>query len=177
MPKNSPSQKKLKLTNSLKILLVVIAAIIIYFGITEVYYYSALNYSAPKPVSFTAGNKTFDFSAYAWTTPQAEKGLMNATVTNSTFMLFYLGNPGIYDFWMKDTYSYLDIMWVNASADGVGSIVYIVNATPCVYYSPNQTSCIIYMPQSEANYVIESASGFAANNKIMQGEKIKFNYN
>ncbi len=155
--------------NYVKILLVVIAAIIIYLGVTEVYYYSALNYSAAKPVSFTVGNRTFDFSAYAWTTSEAEKGLMNATVTNSTFMLFYLGTPAEYDFWMKDTYSYLDIMWVNASVSGVGSIVYIVNATPCVYYSKDQSSCIIYVPPSNANYVIESASGFAANNNVTQG--------
>ncbi len=161
---------------SRKILIVTLTAILIYLGVVEVYFYNFGSYAPAKPASFTFGNKTFDFSAYAWTNAQAEKGLMNATVTNQTFMLFYLGSPNIYPFWMKDTYSYLDIIWVNMTTNNTGTIVDIINATPCSYYSPKQTSCIIYVPTSDANYVIEARSGFDEKNNVTIGEHVRFNY-
>jgi uncharacterized membrane protein (UPF0127 family) len=100
---------------------------------------------------------------------------MNATVTNSTFMLFYFGQPGIYSFWMKDTYSQLDIIWLNYSGStGMAKVVYVVDAPPCVNYSSDQSGCRIYTPSSEANYVLEAKAGFAERNNMTVGSSIKF---
>ncbi len=131
--------------------------------------------AANVPVSFTVGNRTFGFTSYALNISQQEQGLMNATVTNQTFELFVFRNQSFFQFWMKDTYSPLDIMWVDANGT-TGRIVYIVNATPCASYDPSQTNCDIYTPPSVANYVIETKAGFAERYGILDYEKITFNF-
>lgn len=176
MKRYGKGEKQERKNISGKILLVALIAILLYLIVAGTYFYEFEFYAPAKPGSFTISDSTVAFSAYAWNTAQDEKGLMNATVTNSTFMLFYLGSRGIYPFWMKDTYSYLDIVWINMSANGTGTIVDMVNATPCSYYNPSQTSCIIYVPTSDSNYVIETHLGFGEINNVSVGEKIVFNY-
>lgn len=137
------------------------------------YYLAIQNLNLPK--AFMINNKTYTITAYAITPAQREKGLMNVTVTNTTFMLFYFDQPSVYPFWMKDTYTQLDMMWVNASAGtGIGTVVYAINATPCINYSKNQTGCIVYVPTSNANYVIETKAGFIEQNNVHIGTQIKF---
>ena len=130
---------------------------------------------AVPPVSFTAGNRTFAFSSYAMNITQAEKGLMNATVTNSTLMLFAFHNSSIYPFWMKNTYAPLDIIWIEGNGYS-GKVVYIVNATPCVSYDPVQSNCTVYTPTSVADYVIEARAGFVQRNNISLYRQVSFNY-
>lgn len=125
------------------------------------------------PTQFTIGNKTYDFTGVATTLQEQEEGLMNATVTNSTFELFVFTHPAIYPFWMKDTYYPLDIIWINGN-----DVVYIVNATPCVSYSPGQDNCTIYNNYNEgyvADYVIEAQAGFANRTGIRIGSNIFIN--
>ncbi len=121
------------------------------------------------PRSFVIGNRTFNFSAVAVTTVEQEKGLMNATVTNKTFILFIFQDSSIYPFWMYNTYSNLDIIWINDTAKS-GTVVYFVNATPCINKPP--TDCPLYIPEEYANYVIETKAGF----DVKLGERIIFNY-
>ena len=136
-------------------------------------YYVVSITAAHAPSRFSVNGRTYGITAYEQTQAQLEKGLMNATVTNSTFALFYLGRPGIYPFWMKDTYYPLDIIWINYSAaEGYGTVVYIANAIPCVDYSANQSMCSLYVPDSDSNYVIEAKSGFARLNGITIGTRI-----
>ncbi|MDE1871688.1 MAG: DUF192 domain-containing protein [Candidatus Micrarchaeota archaeon] len=130
-----------------------------------------------RPVSFQVNGNTYRITSYAYTEAERATGLMNATVTNDTFMLFRFDNPGIYPFWMKDTYSPLDIIWLNySSTDGTAKVVYIANATPCIEYSSSQDSCIVYTPRSEANYVLEARAGFAKANDMTAGTEIRFLY-
>ncbi len=137
-------------------------------------FYTPASGPSTLPNSFTVHNTTFNVSSYALTQQQREQGLMNATITNQTFMLFVFYNSSIYPFWMKNTYSPLDIIWIEAE-NGTGRIVYAVNATPCVSYDPNQTSCLVYYPKSDANYVIETKSGFMQRNNISIGDPIVLN--
>jgi uncharacterized membrane protein (UPF0127 family) len=150
------------------IVMVVAAAEYAYLQVT---YVPAIN----NPSSFTLGNRTFNFTSYAANVTEDEKGLMNATVTNQTFMLFEFHNSSIYQFWMKDTYTQLDIIWVDGNATS-GRIVYIVNATPCANYDPSQTGCEIYTPSGVADYVIETRAGFVQANNVSLYQKIRFNY-
>lgn len=129
--------------------------------------------SSALPASFTISNNTFNITSYALTVPEQEKGLMNTTVTANTFMLFVFPAPLVQSFWMKDTYTPLDIIWINAQ-NNTGTIVYIVNASTCASYDPNQTECKIYTPTSSANYVIETKSGFVEKYNIAVGDNISF---
>ncbi len=127
------------------------------------------------PANFTVSNSTFNITSYAVTVPEQEKGLMNATVSASTFMLFVFPAPLAQSFWMKDTETPLDIIWIDAQ-NNTGTIVYIVNASTCASYDPNQTSCDVYTPTSAANYVIETKSGFVERYNIAIGENVSFGY-
>ncbi len=133
--------------------------------------------ASPLPKSFTSNGGTYNFTAYAYNLSTAEKGLMNATVTNSTLMLFAFNSSGIYPFWMKNTYYPLDIFWVYATSKTSGRIVYAITVQPCIDFSANQTSCPIYIPTSKANYVIEAHAGFLKSQGISQYDNITFNYN
>lgn len=153
------------------VVLMVVAAILLVL----IYEIGMPNPNAATPAAFSVNNRTYKITAYAYTQAQQEKGLMNETVTNSTFMLFYFGQPGIYSFWMKDTYSQLDIIWLNySSSTGMAKAVYIVNATPCTSYNSNQDSCIIYTPTVYADYVLETKAGFVGQNNITIGSSIRF---
>ena len=145
------------------ILLFSVAAVLIFAK------YFVIPMTQAVPRSFTIDNRTFNFSAVAVTTAEQEKGLMNATVTNKTFMLFIFQDSGIYSFWMYNTYSNLDIIWINGTAKS-GTVVYFVNATPCINKPP--TDCPLYIPEEYANYVIETKAGF----DVKLGERIIFNY-
>jgi uncharacterized membrane protein (UPF0127 family) len=99
---------------------------------------------------------------------------MNTTVTNSTLMLFGFGAPGVYPFWMKDTYYPLDIFWIYSQSGIHGRIVYEVEAAPCVSYDPSQSSCLQYTPPAEANYVVEAPAGFLRAHNVTQYENVTF---
>lgn len=127
------------------------------------------------PSSFTINNRSYQITSYAYTTQQQEQGLMNATVTNSTFMLFAFGQEGIYPFWMKNTYYPLDMLWVSYnSTSHFGKVVYIAHAVPCSEYNSSQVSCRVYTPTAYANYVIEAKAGFANASNISVGTPIRF---
>lgn len=124
------------------------------------------------PLSFSFGNATFRFTAYAVTEQQREHGLMNTTVTNSTLMLFVFPNASIYPFWMYNTYYALDMIWVNTTANLTeGTVVYIAaDAVPCL-----SGNCIIYTPSAAADYVMEAHAGFAAAHGLAVGSAVRFN--
>jgi uncharacterized membrane protein (UPF0127 family) len=96
---------------------------------------------------------------------------MNTTVTNSMFMLFSFGEPGNHPFWMKDTYSPLDIIWLRSNGTQA-TIVAVASVPPCVSYSADQGSCITYTPLEPADYVIETREGFVVRNRLAPGSQI-----
>jgi uncharacterized membrane protein (UPF0127 family) len=120
----------------------------------------------PVPPSFTVNGKTFVFNYTATTQSEREAGLMNRRVTASTTMLFAFPSFSKWAFWMKDTNTSLDIIWVNATGS-TGRVVYLVQGT-----QPESTIDLI--PNAPANYVIETRAGFAASNGITVGTAIQF---
>ncbi|MGI0100433.1 MAG: DUF192 domain-containing protein [Candidatus Micrarchaeaceae archaeon] len=152
------------------------AIIAIMAAIAVIYVAASFAGSAQQSMSaFAVNGNTYRISAYAYTQSQQEKGLMNSTVTNSTFMLFYFGKHGIYPFWMKDTYSQLDIIWLNYSAaTHIARVVYMVNATPCIDYDKSQANCAVYIPTAYSNYVLETKSGFVNSENISTGTELRF---
>ena len=144
--------------------------IVILAALLAIYVYYAEAYTPKIYNTFYVNGKQFDISSVAITQKQLYHGLMNTTVTNSTLMLFVFPSTGNYPFWMYDTYSNLDIIWVNNSANG-GTVVYVAyNTTPCDI----ESECAVYNPNAYANYVIETKAGFANENNITIGSKIIF---
>ena len=114
--------------------------------------------------------RTFSITYVATTEGQRETGLMNRRITNSTTMLFVFPQSGIYSFWMYDTNSSLDIIWISASG-GAGKVVYLVPGAPSCFLP---VGCPSYTPTAAANYVIEAAAGFVAANNVSVGTTIQF---
>jgi uncharacterized membrane protein (UPF0127 family) len=147
------------------------AAVAIALGLT-IYVVAATYWPATfsPPSSFTVNGKTFAITSAAVTDAQRQHGLMNTRVTNATIMLFVFPSFGDHPFWMYDTNTSLDMIWINATA-GSGWVVYVVSdAQPC----SEESACANYTPTQAANYVIEAKAGFSAANGISIGTTIQF---
>lgn len=124
--------------------------------------------TSPVPTSFTVDGNTYTFTYIATTQKAREAGLMNKEVTNATTMLFAFPSFGEWQFWMYDTNTSLDMIWINGTS---GQVVYVEpSAQPCY----DSGSCTVYTPTAPANYVIEAKAGFAAANDIAVGTIIQF---
>ncbi|MDE1868801.1 MAG: DUF192 domain-containing protein [Candidatus Micrarchaeota archaeon] len=128
------------------------------------------NYGPHIYETITINSKTFNITALALNESQWQKGLMNATVTNSTLILFEFNQTADWPFWMYNTYTNLDMLWINYSySSGSGNVIYIVkNATSCFVAS----KCQIYDPHNAANFVLEAKAGFANRNNIGVGNSV-----
>ena len=120
---------------------------------------------------WSVGGKSFSITLVESNSTSWERGLMNSSITNSTIMIFVFPKSSVYPFWMYDTYSNLDMIWLNVSGGagegGIGKVVYIQrNATSCF----DRNECAIYTPSALANYVIEAKAGFAYRNGINTGD-------
>ncbi len=124
---------------------------------------------ASAPSSFSVNGKTYTFTYVATTQQERVDGLMNKEITNTTTMLFAFPTSSPWQFWMKDTNTSLDMIWVNATGNA-GRVVYLVTgAAPCL-----ADPCPLYTPTASANYVIEAKAGFAAANDISVGTLVRF---
>ncbi len=122
------------------------------------------------PSGFVVNGRPYTFTYVATTPQERAHGLMNTKITNSTTELFAFPSSGEWQFWMYDTNTSLDIIWVNAVGSS-GSVVYVVtSAQPCF----DSGSCAVYTPSAPANYVIEAQAGFAAANGISAGAGLTF---
>ncbi len=125
--------------------------------------------TSPVPSRFTVSGKTFAITYTATDQAAREAGLMNKKVTNTTTMLFVFPSADTYRFWMYNTNTSLDMIWVNGTSSS-GRVVYVyADAQPC--YS---LQCPTYGPSSPANYVIEAKAGFAEANNIEIGTLVQF---
>jgi uncharacterized membrane protein (UPF0127 family) len=121
------------------------------------------------PSSFTVNGKTYVFNFTATTQSERAAGLMNKQVTNRTTMLFAFPGFGAWSFWMYDTNTSLDIIWLNSAGNSARVVFLVTSAPPCY----NSLACTVYTPASAANYVIEAKAGFAAANGITVGTLIE----
>jgi len=146
--------------------------VVLVLGMLFVVYHNASQQSsAPSYSSFEINGKSFAITYVATNQSSWENGLMNKTIGNSTTMLFVFPNRAIYPFWMMDTYSSLDMLWIDGNAT-TGEVVYIVrNASSCF----DAANCTIYTPNALANYVIEVKSGFADKWNISIGDQLMIN--
>jgi len=124
------------------------------------------------PSKFTVNGRTVAFTYVATTQAERQAGLMNRKVTNTTTMLFAFPYSSEWAFWMYDTNTSLDMIWVNATGDS-GTVVYLMaGASPC--FNSFGFGCATYTPSAPANYVIEAKAGFAAAYGITTGTTVLF---
>jgi uncharacterized membrane protein (UPF0127 family) len=157
-----------------RLLIVAVAVVVVVVGVYAVYLASSGPgpVTGPVPSSFTVNGQTHSFTYTATNQAQWQEGLMNKPVTNTTTMLFAFPYFSHWQFWMFDTPTSLDMIWVNATGNS-GKVVYIVpSAAPCL--TSDSSTCARYTPTAEANYVIEAKAGFAAANNITVGSTIQF---
>jgi uncharacterized membrane protein (UPF0127 family) len=156
----------------MKIIAVAVVALVVILLSYEIYALGEEpgNFTGPVPSFFTVNGRTYAFTFNATTQAERETGLMNRKITNTTTMLFAFPSLGQWQFYMYDTNTSLDMIWVNATGNS-GRVVYLVtSAQPCY----NMSACTVYTPSSSANYVIEAKAGFAASNGIVVGSTIGF---
>ncbi|HEV2138434.1 MAG TPA: DUF192 domain-containing protein [Nitrososphaerales archaeon] len=160
-----------------KLTIIAVLAVVALIGVYSVYVAT----SGPGPVtsavpsSFTVNGRTYSFTYTATNQAQWQEGLMNKAVTNTTTMLFAFPYFSQWQFWMFDTPTSLDMIWVNSTGSS-GRVVYLVaSAPPCMTSDSN--TCARYTPTAQANYVIEAKAGFAAAHNITVGSTIRFGRN
>lgn len=93
-----------------------------------------------------------------------ERGLSGrASLKPGHGMLFVFDAEGEWGIWMKDMNFPIDIIWANSD----GRIVSVVsNASPDSYPT-------VFKPAVAARYVLEVPAGYAAQNNILEGERLK----
>lgn len=85
-------------------------------------------------------------------------------------MLFVFDAPGRYSFWMKDMNFPIDMIWIAEENLGDLRVVYIKkNAEPDSY--PNS-----FGPKKDAQYVLETVSGFSEKHGLKEGDPVEFNF-
>jgi len=157
-----------------RLMIVIVAVVVVLVGVYAVYVASSGPgpVTTPVPSSFTINGRTHSFTYTATNQAQWQAGLMNKLVTNTTTMLFAFPYFGHWQFWMFDTPTSLDMIWVNATGNS-GRVIYLVtSAPPCL--TSDSSTCARYTPTAEANYVIEAKAGFAAANNITLGSAVQF---
>ena len=106
----------------------------------------------------------------ARTEEEREKGLMFQThLREKEGMLFIFEDEQIRSFWMKNTFLYLDVVFVNEQ----GVIVDLLERLPPCAAEP----CPLYSPSSPSRYVIELNGGFIHNYSIRKGERVRIVHN
>jgi uncharacterized membrane protein (UPF0127 family) len=153
-----------KVLVSLAAIVLVLSAGVYFFGLPG----PVESHSAPS--RFTIGGRTFGITYVATDQAEWQRGLMNRKITDTTTMLFIFPEPGIYPFWMYDTNSSLDIIWLNVTGS-TGAVVYMATDAPSCYQA---IGCPNYTPSAAANCVIEAKAGFAARNGVTVGTIVRF---
>lgn len=95
------------------------------------------------------------------------KGLMyREKLDESSGMLFIFSNEAKRTFWMKNTYTPLDLIYISKDK----KIIEIKeNLEPC-----QANDCSTYTSVVEAQYVLEVNAGFVQKNNIQIGEEVAF---
>lgn len=122
-----------------------------------------------ETVNATFSNGNWAVLEVADNSSERRKGLMNReTLPNNRGMLFVFEDEDERVFWMKNTLIPLDIIYLDAKK----SIVDIDTAYP----EPNTSESDLerYPSDQPAKYVIEVNAGFAENNSIKEGNKVKW---
>ena len=123
---------------------------------------------AVKQLTIAAHNGNHNFEVeLAVNDTQRKIGLMNRNnLDESKGMLFIFEKQGLLDFWMKNTLTSLDMLFINEN----GVIEHIVhNASPC-----SNEPCQLYNSQKVVRYVLEINGGVADRFGLKEGDRVSW---
>jgi uncharacterized membrane protein (UPF0127 family) len=171
-------KQKSKLPYLIIVLVIILAGISLWLGLKKSGSGSiniSTGNSVTAPVQRIEGELTFISSSnpaqvkriaieVADSPEERNRGLMDRrSLPDSTGMLFVFERSGQQNFWMKNTYIPLDIIFVNADK----RIVKIHK-----YAAPHSIDS--YPSQQDALYVVEVNGGFTDQHNIQEGDRISF---
>lgn len=152
---------KLKAKHIISILFVLLALFLL-FRITTFFQEK----KATLVFQTAAGDVTLNVEI-ADTPEKHTKGLMGRVMlAEDKGMLFIFSDTKQRNFWMKNTYVSLDIMFIDENK----KVIEIVQADPCA-----NDPCRIYSSRSPAKYVLEVNQGFAEAAGIFPGTQFSIN--
>lgn len=82
-------------------------------------------------------------------------------------MLFVFNQPSRQNMWMKDMYFPLDIFWIRG-----GKIMHIEKNVPIPPSQERSAPARIYESDTDANFVLETNAGFAAEHNVKVGDTV-----
>ena len=161
------------MVSAMKAVSAAIAIILVLFASYEFYAAQVQqgDFTGSVPSAFTVNGKTYTFTYSATTPAERQTGLMNKMITDATTMLFAFPSFGRWSFWMYDTNTSLDMLWLNATGSTARVVFMVTDAPPCY----DSAGCAVYTPPSPANFVIEAKAGFAAANGVEVGTAVTLN--
>ena len=99
------------------------------------------------------------------TEPRRVRGLMfQDQLPMDQGMIFVFQEPGLYSLWMLNMQFPLDMIWFDLE----GKIVHIEKDVPPCKTALEITTCQSIIPEGEAQYVLETTSGFIDQNNITE---------
>ena len=103
----------------------------------------------------------------AITDEEHKKGLMfREVLEDDQGMLFVYNKEGQHNFWMKNTFLSLDIIWINHNQE----VVFINKETqPCL-----KEHCAVIYPNKNSKYVLEINAGLIDEMGLEVGDKLYF---
>jgi uncharacterized protein len=149
----------LKKTNFLKLIILAIFALILFFLLVKKTHENSEN--TLKEACFKNICVNLEI---AKTQEEKEKGLMERkSLDQNAGMIFLYDEKGTHDFWMKNTLIPLDMIWINDN-----KIVHIEHAIPC-----EKDPCQSYESPFEADKILEVNGNFTSENNISIGDIIE----
>ena len=121
---------------------------------------------SPQPVAILPDGARITLEI-AVTPEERARGLMYRDVlAPNAGMLFVFDSDDHYDFWMKDCFIALDLIWL----DKIGAVVEILpNAPPC-----KLDPCPSYRPSRPGRAVVELNGGAAKRHGLRPGSLLRF---
>lgn len=117
-----------------------------------------------RVIIYTGAGKVEISVEYATTTEKQNQGLSRSVSLNkNSGMLFIFPDEKTREFWMKDTLIPLEIMFIGTN----GRVNEIITMKPCLLETE---LCTIYTSKNPARFAIEVNAGFAAKNRIIEGD-------
>ncbi len=113
-------------------------------------------------------NEKIIYASIADSAMERQMGLSNIKNLPKDYgMLFKFENEGIYNFWMKDTFISLDMIWIDKDK----KIVHIKHRALPISYPETYTSS-----GKKSLYVLEVNGGYSIKNNIRVGDLVSFSF-
>lgn len=161
------SKSKFSFSRLYKGIAILLAIIAFFFYITHYYH------RKPAATEISVGSSTI-YAQIADTENKRSLGLSyTPKIDDNAGMLFVFEDSAPRNFWMRDMYFDLDIIWLDENKQVVGFFEHVSKDT---YNHKNPEESKIYHSPDNVKYVLEVNSGTIERLKIKTGDTLHFSY-